>query len=209
MQAAPLRKIWRHHQVVDASGPGYTLRTYLEQTDVRAWLTRINRIMKIRSLADIGAGYGRLTPVLAEFADHVLAFEREPHFVADIARYQPQVDVRQIESLGRLPVRTATLDVALAFTVLQHLDNSEVLDVAAELKRIIVPGGHILLCEATDQSLYYDEETSPEGGVTIGRSVEHYQRLFTPFNLIDTAPRRTEPGYQIPPGTYMLFRKDT
>jgi SAM-dependent methyltransferase len=207
MPSTRLRKVWQHQHVVDATGPSYALRTYLEQSDIRSWLKHISHTVEIRSAADIGAGYGRLTPVLTEFAKQVVAFEREPHFVADIQQLLPHVYTRQVQTLAHLPVPASLFQCVLTFTVLQHLDDNEVIETVAELKRIIAAPGFVLLCEETDPALDYDDEDSPEGGITVGRSVADYRRLLAPLNLVATAPRRVEPGYHHAAGTYRLFQR--
>lgn len=209
MQVAPFRKVWQHQQVVDVTGPAYTVRTYLEQADLRSWLHRVAGLTEIRRAADVGAGYGRLTPVLTEFAEQVVAFEREPHFVADIQRFQPQVEAFQVPALTTLPTPDEMFQFVLTFTVLQHLSDDELFGTISELKRIIADSGFVLLCEATDPAIFYAEEDSAEGGVTIGRSVADYQRLLAPFTLIATAPRRVEPTFAcLDTGTYMLFQRN-
>ncbi|HEY0735018.1 MAG TPA: class I SAM-dependent methyltransferase [Herpetosiphonaceae bacterium] len=208
MQVAPFRKVWRHQQVVDVTGPAYTVRTYLEQADLRSWLHRVAGMTTIHMTADVGAGYGRLTPVLAEFAEQVVAFEREPHFITDIQRFLPHVEALQVQALTDLPIPGSMFQFVFTFTVLQHLDDNELFGAISELKRIVATPGFVLLCEATDPAIHYVEESSPEGGVTIGRSVEEYQQLLAPLKLIATAPRRVEPTFAcLDTGTYMLFQR--
>lgn len=204
-----MRKIWLPQYVVDASGPHALLRTYLEQSDVRNWLDYVSQRSPLRAVCDVGAGYGRITPVLTEFAQQVVAFEREPDLVATMRELLPQVAVRQVESLSKLPANSGTFDFAMTFTVLQHLNQVEVEATVAELKRILTPTGYVLFCEATDPALRFDEFDSPEGGTTIGRTVEEYVRLMAPFTLVDAAPRRMEPTYTLHTGTYMLFGPPT
>jgi SAM-dependent methyltransferase len=201
------KKTWRHEYVVDANVSDFALRTYLEQFDIRHWLTQVSYEIDIVQACDVGAGYGRLTPVLMEFCRKVTAFEREEHFVVDMQRLLPQVQVQQIEQLSLLPAPSDSFQFVLSFTVLQHLADYELIPVVDELKRIASKPGYILLCEATDASLRYDEDASLEGGVTIGRSVEHYQMLFEPLELMATATRRIEPTYTSHSGTYMLFKR--
>ena len=73
------RKIWTVTDVTDVFGPSAILRSYIEQRDVRAYLQRAAAAVAARYPAapiacavDIGCGYGRLTPVLGEFAPRVI-----------------------------------------------------------------------------------------------------------------------------------------
>ena len=62
------RKTWTPADVVDVSGPPALLRNYLEQRDVREYVQRAEMTTPITRAYDVGCGFGRLTPVLAEFA---------------------------------------------------------------------------------------------------------------------------------------------
>lgn len=203
------RTVWSHAKVVDTSGTALIIRTYLEQMDVRRHLADVSRCLPITAACDVGAGYGRLSVVLTEFAHEVVAFERESAFVADARRFLPQIDFRQVETLADLPVDSHVFQFVLTFTVLQHLGDSELIRAVEEIKRIVAKPGYVLLCEETDVNLHYYEGDSTEGGSTIGRSVEQYATLMAPFVLITTSPRRVEPAYpRRNVGAYMLFRSN-
>jgi hypothetical protein len=94
----------------------------------------------------------------------------------------------------------------MTFTVLQHLHDAEAQAVLAEMKRL-VEEGCVLLTEETDSSFRDGDVDLEHGGVTIGRSVETYQRWMEPHELVLQFPRQIEPGYaRDDVGTYMLFR---
>ena len=59
------RSIWRETEVVDVAGPAFAARTYLEQAELRRHLLRAAAGTELRDLADVGAGFGRMTPLLA------------------------------------------------------------------------------------------------------------------------------------------------
>lgn len=133
--------------------------------------------------------------------------EREPQFVEDVRRLQPRVRAIQVLSLGQVPLETGSCDFVLSFTVLQHLVDTEADRAIEELKRILGSGGHALLCEETDASLAQGTVHDPSGKCTIGRSVETYRGLLEPLVLVESSPRRIEPGYPRPDaGRYMLFQ---
>jgi hypothetical protein len=90
--------------------------------------------------------------------------------------------------------------------VVQHLHDAEAQAVVAEIRRL-VQRGFVLLTEETDVSLQDGDVDLAHGGVTIGRSVDTYQRWMAPHELILRFPRQIEPGYaREDVGTYMLFR---
>jgi SAM-dependent methyltransferase len=145
--------------------------------------------------------------VLTEFADRVVMFEREPALLADAAPVLEPfgVEIQPIIRISDLPAPSRTFQFAMTFTVLQHLTEDELKPAIDEIKRIVARPGYVLLCEDTDAAFHMGN-TIDGGGVTIGRSVEHYACLMEPFTLVSTSPRRVEPVYYRPNcGTYMLF----
>jgi SAM-dependent methyltransferase len=206
--AVPARwQSWTDTDVVDVGPGAFAARTYLEQRDVRRYLSRITDEQRLSAAADVGCGYGRLSPVLSEVCPSVVGIEREPGLVEQAQALWPSIEFRQTPSLSRLPAEAKSFDMALTFTVLQHLVDSVLLQVVAELKRIIRHPGFLLLCEETDERHVSGELTDPSLTCTVGRSVFRYQELLAPMELIETSPRQIEPTYERPNvGTYMLFR---
>lgn len=200
------RDPWIESEVVDGSIATRLARTYIEHSDVRRYLSRIAEHHNISVSTDIGAGYGRMLPVLHEFAEKVVAWEREPA-LADLARHlYPEAEVNQVKSLAHLPAPTSTFDFVLSFTVLQHMSHEEAGEVAREIMRVLKPSGSLLLCEETDPAHVFGQPDDPSSKFTLGRSVAEYERIFSPLKLVETSRRRVEPGYPRPDvGSYMLF----
>ena len=99
------RLVWTPAEVVDVDGPRAMLRAYLEQKAVRELLATVCRPDRHANAVacDVGCGFGRLTPVLGEFAAQVVGFEREPGLLATARRLQPDLDFRAVDTLTRLP----------------------------------------------------------------------------------------------------------
>jgi SAM-dependent methyltransferase len=147
-----------------------------------------------------------LTPVLTEFAERVVGFEREAGLLSIARALQPAVDFREIDSLQRLPAEEAAFDLGLVFTVLQHIPDPEVRAVITEVQRIVKPAGHLLLCEETDPDLEAGDRSAAHLGYTCGRPVRTYEAWLSPWKLVETRRRTIEPGYpRADVGTYMLF----
>jgi SAM-dependent methyltransferase len=200
------RLVWTPHEVVDVDGPRAMLRAYLEQRDVRALCAGVSTRERIVSACDVGCGFGRLTPVLTEFAERVVGFEREPGLLAIARRLQPTIEFRSIDSLRSLPADTASFDLALVFTVLQHVPEPEVRAVIDELRRVVRPNGYLLLCEETDGTLEAGDREQAHRGYTCGRPVATYQAWLAPWTLVASRRRSIEPDYPRPDvGTYMAF----
>ncbi|WP_136417619.1 class I SAM-dependent methyltransferase [Herbaspirillum sp. ST 5-3] len=208
MTTSPQRVVWQQQHVVDVRDAAFAARTYREHADVRALIRNAVGAWRFQSACEVGAGFGRMTVVLTEFADRVTGFEREAHFVEEATRLLPNINFVQVGSLQELPAATASMDFVLTFTVLQHLTNPVAEATAKEILRILKPGGYLLICEETDPSHCDGATDDPNGMCTIGRPVPLYQRLFPTLELLATQPRRIEPTYpRDDVGTYMLFRK--
>lgn len=91
----PFRSRFRW-KVTDAGNslfPDADLRTYYELRGIRDILRRRDGAMgRVPAACEIGCGYGRITPVLGEFADKVVGFEREPELIS-----MAEVVVRDVE----------------------------------------------------------------------------------------------------------------
>jgi len=200
------RKTWTPGDVVDVSGPPALLRNYLEQRDVREYLRRAELTTPITRAYDVGCGFGRLTPVLSEFASVVIGFEREASLLATARQLLPSLEFVEVATLERLPAPDASAELVMTFTVLQHMPDARAEAVIREVTRVLAPGGHALIVEETDPALEAGDASNAEAGYTRGRSWSWYEARLAPLRLIRMGPREIEPGYSRPDvGTYMLF----
>jgi ubiquinone/menaquinone biosynthesis C-methylase UbiE len=89
---------------------------------------------------DVGCGPGALTSELVTRvgADRVEAVDPSEPFVAECRRRNPGVDVR-VGTAEALPYPDGSFDAALAQLVLHFVQDPDA--VAAELRRVLVPGG--------------------------------------------------------------------
>lgn len=200
------RSTWLESEITDVSGADFVVRTYIEQCDLRHYLSKVVERTDLRTACDVGAGYGRLTLVLAEFADRVVAVEREKELLDKAAFLQPTVEFRHMASLAAVPAADDEFDFALTFTVLQHVWDDEARKALREIVRIVRPGGFILLCEETDE-MAENSDIDTSHSDFIGRRVERYREWLHPCYLTTTSARRIERGYERSNvGDYMLFR---
>jgi SAM-dependent methyltransferase len=181
--------------VSDTDIPAAAIRNYLEQSLVRQVLGEVTKGDKFGAIADVGAGYGRLSCVLQEFSDNVFAIEREAELRRIGNSLNPNVVFLPVETLSNIPLVDASVGMAMTFTVLQHMPDDEARSVIAEMRRIVWHGGTVLLVEETD----------PDVKDVYGRPLAQYLG-WTGFKLIKTWPRLVEPTYprkQV--GEAMLF----
>lgn len=186
------------------AGPADNVRNYLERRTIRKILADVGGGRRLGHACEVGCGYGRLIMVLAEFADHVKGFEREPHLVDIGRRLLPGVAFERVDALTAIDDKTS-YDFAMTCTVLQHLTDAEAREVCAVLRRL-APEGHVLLIEKTAA---IGTTAGAEDGsqfLSRARSIETYQQMMQPFKLVLHRDRVVEPTYFNPtPGQCMLF----
>lgn len=193
---------------VAPQGPMGNAISYHDQRCVREVLAEIAATRKIRRALEVGCGYGRVLLVLGEFADEVLAVEREPELAATAQRLVPEARVTQQRSIVELPgVADGSCDFVMTFTVLQHMIDEDVRRVLAEIKRVTAPGGFVLITEKVvpgDETEHHDDRTR---FLSKHRPVATYEAWMAPFTLVSTRPRPAPAAWNRNSGTAMLFKR--
>src|SRR5574337_5302 len=171
----------------DAYWPAAMRRTYFEQQALRKFIRRYLGNENVKCAVEFGCGYGRMLPVLSEFADHVIGLERDKELAAIASSLQPPYDIRLVKSLGDAShgIKSATADLILTYTVLQHLTDEECRAAIIQMQQIFEPCGVIIICEDTPGT------PSPD---YYPRSSEQYYELFHPMTFFGFEPRRRENG---------------
>ena len=97
------------------------------------------------SVLDVGCGPGALTDALVQRlgASAVSAFDPSPPFVAECTRRYPGVDVRNGRAEA-IPFDDDQFDAAIAQLVLHFVTAPN--DAAAEMRRVVRPGGLVAAC---------------------------------------------------------------
>ncbi len=114
-----------------------------------AWARALGHLLPPVVVADLGCGEGYLTIEASRFAKRVIAVDRS-EAVLDRARQSAKrrgvtnIDWKRGE-LEALPLRDATVDVALLSQALHHAASPET--ALSEAARIVKPGGRVLLLE--------------------------------------------------------------
>jgi SAM-dependent methyltransferase len=120
-----------------------------------AWARALGHLLPPLVVADLGCGDGYLTVELSRFAEKVIAVDRSEAALARaramakrLARRGPgeggNVEWKRGE-LEKLPLKDASVDVALLSQALHHADSPQ--KALAEAARIVKPGGRVLLLE--------------------------------------------------------------
>lgn len=147
--------------------------------DVTALVDALAECSPRRSL-EVGCGYGRLTPWIAERADEHHAVDLDGSLLSAARREYPDVRFARTRAEA-LPYPEDAFDLAVTWGVLNHVPSGAIDAATDELDRVVASDGTLVISEATDGT------PDPRWEY---RSVEEWRDLFAPWRLVDR--RHTE-----------------
>jgi SAM-dependent methyltransferase len=166
---------------VEAKDPGSLLcRHYYEVTQLRRCLGfMVGQGVKPARSLEIGCGFGRLSPYIAEHFEQHTAVDINNWAVSEASQFYPAISF-SAASATELPFPDHSFDAVITWTVLQHIPNALVGKALSEIKRVANPKSLIILCEATLHA------GKPEKGWqhTHDRFPEFYAEAFSPRKLL-------------------------
>lgn len=168
-----------------ASSPGslpeFSAKLYNEVRLIRELVQRHGAELPVDRSLEVGAGYGRLSPWLADFARSAVSLEPNQNAAALARRQYPHIHF--IAAMGQaLPLPDRSVDLVVFWTVLQHIPPAGLPEVAAEVDRVLRPEGLVLLAENARQG---------DGRHVWSRSGSDYARLFG-RELLHSEPKPVE-----------------
>jgi len=161
-------------------------RTYWEHRELRNFMgSIIGNLTNFKQAAEFGCGYARMTPVLTEFSEQTMAFERDDELAA-IAKeaFKHFGPVHHIQSLDKVPAPDKSIDLLLTYTVLQHMPDEEAQRVINEMKRVKQVSSYVFLVE---------DDFGPSGGGMWRRTPDTYAKMLDMKLLVSTL-RKFEDG---------------
>ena len=146
---------------------------------------------------EIGCGYGRLTPWIAEHSDKHYAIEPEPLLLKDAKKLYPSIYFYQAKA-QKLPFANSYFDLCVSWTVLQHILPKELTKAVNEIKRVWTPEAIIILAEGVGKQ---------RGGEYWEHTIEEWIDLFSPWRL--TWYTEWNIGKKLKGGLVMRFEKSS
>jgi ArsR family transcriptional regulator len=117
-----------------------------------AWARALGHLLPPIDVADIGCGEGYLTLEAARWARSVIGIDRSESVLASAKELAARRQVTNVlwkqGDLERLPLRDASVDVAVLSQSLHHAGDPE--RAVAEAVRILRPGGKLLVLDLRD-----------------------------------------------------------
>lgn len=124
------------------------LRDSWWNTDYLQLVARRLDLWRVRDALDVGAGQGHWTRTVAALlapGARIVGVEREPDWVAEATR-RAGPDQRYVQGdAARLPFPDASFDLVTCQTLLIHVSEPAV--VLAEMRRVLRPGGRLMVAE--------------------------------------------------------------
>lgn len=158
---------------------GYAARLFREVKALRLILANYHANRTL----EIGCGYGRLSPWIAdEITEEYYGTDGEEALIELARTYYPGLDFRHALA-QRLPFPNDEFDLCISWTVLQHVPDSAIPDAVSEIKRVLQPGGILIIAEEVK------DEEGRENPFEFPRSLSHYIELFRPLRLFNCIPR--------------------
>ncbi len=118
----------------------------------RSWKGIAEALLKLMPpmvIADLGAGEGTISQLMAQRAKRVIAIdnsEKMVEFGAELARKHHIANLEyRLGDLEAVPIRTGTVDLAFLSQALHHASHPE--RAIAEARRILKPGGRIAVLD--------------------------------------------------------------
>ncbi len=160
-------------------------RQYENQSEVIA----INKLLggkHFKLAVDVGGGYGRLSKILADYADEVVLAEpssQQLDLAKDYLKEYPQID-RKIMQADNLDFKTGSVDLLVMIRVMHHLPDPTV--ELAEISRVLSKDGYAIIEMANYAHflnrvrLFLKGKRLPMSPVDI-RSAEHRGKDEIPF----------------------------
>jgi SAM-dependent methyltransferase len=136
------------------TGPDTNERQLVPGRSWAAWARALGHLLPRLRVADIGCGEGYLTIEASRWADRVIAIDRSPIVLKRARALATRRRVRNViwkkGELDRLPLRDASVDVALLSQALHHA--ADPARAVAEAARILVPGGRVLVLDLREHN---------------------------------------------------------
>lgn len=108
-------------------------------------------------IADLGCGPGHVARYLRDQGIEVIGIDLSPEMIRVANRRNPGIEFR-VGDMNHLNMPDGALAGAVAFYSIVHLSASELVSVLQEIRRVVVPGGMVIVAfHIGDQVLHVDD----------------------------------------------------
>lgn len=193
----------RHREGYDRVAHAYAERTFAELTHKpfdRAWLDRFAGLARpVGPVCDLGCGAGQVARYLHDRGLDVTGIDLSETMVAEAARRSPDIIVRTGDMRALADPDGAFGGIAAFYSII-HIPRSELLALLMELRRVLRPGGALLLAFHVGQADihltdWYDQPVAIDFLFHDRAEVERLVQA-AGFTLLDSAERPPYPDIE-------------
>jgi SAM-dependent methyltransferase len=143
---------------------------------------------------EFGCGFGRLSPTFASLSARHVAVDINAEALAIARTAYPDLSFQLVDG-DHVPFPDNAFELVVTWTVLQHVPPGKIAGTIAEIRRVLAPGGVVLLCEET-------RHAGQPSKHCWHRTTEFYEQALAPLRLtyssyieeIDRLPGLSSPG---------------
>lgn len=183
--------------------PEFNAKLFYEVQGLREVVQDERTDVPINRSLELGCGYGRLTPWIAEMADESYAIEPNEEAIEVARTHFPEVTFENVLAQN-IPFDRNFFDLVVSWTVLQHVPPDSIEAVCEEIRRVTTDDGIVVLAEQLSDS---------DGPTVWGRTESQYEELLD-MDLLSSRPKPVEVTYnedddasEHPTDTMMVFSK--
>ncbi len=123
----------------------------------------------VRRLADVGCGTGATTAMFASWGLDVVGIDLSPNMIAEAQRLNPGL-VFRVGSMTSLDIDDSSVGAVCARYSIIHVPDDSLANAFSEFRRVLVPGGHLLLAfQVGDRPRELDEAFGQQVALTFYR----------------------------------------
>lgn len=162
-----VRRFWDYH----SSNPALT-DTYFTGLMGRSLLRYVGRRIRIGTAVDVGCGHGHLMQFLMRRGTDVYGADQSPVSVERAnAQFAGMAHFRGA-TVGTHALPDAVADTVFMVEVVEHLDDAALNDALDEARRLLKPGGHLVLTTPNEENLDASKIMCPDCGAVF-HQVQH------------------------------------
>lgn len=161
-------------------------------------------------ICDLGCGPGQIARYLHRQGVQTLGVDLSPQMIAEAARLNPQIHFHQGNMLA-LPDADNSWGGIAAFYCIIHIPRGQIVDTLREMKRVLKPGGVLLLTfhigvEITHLDEWYEKPVNLDFAFYKPAEMENWLKD-AGFELVETLVREPNPEVEYPSQRAYLFAR--